>query len=235
MSELVKVDGNAQVFNNPEFGMVRTSGTAENPMFCLADLCRALDLTNPSMVTERLDPKGVTTTYTLTSGGYQKLLYVNEPNLYRCIFQSRKRDAIKFQDWVYEEVLPAIRKTGRYGAGSLSYDEIIYLAHQELQRRVERQGKKIAELQKQVNLKQRQKRIAEKSERMIEAEKWIDAKCKHSDTLVAFSVIWNLYIRDCEDKEIASVSDSAMGKLLTRMGYGKVRKAEGMYYNIGVE
>ena len=44
----------------------------------------------------------------------QNQLFVNEPNFYKCVFQSRKPDATKFQNWVYYEVLPAIRKTGKY-------------------------------------------------------------------------------------------------------------------------
>lgn len=51
---------------------------------------------------------------TPTNGGVQRMLYVTEGNLYRAIFQSRKPEADRFTDWVTEEVLPSIRKTGRY-------------------------------------------------------------------------------------------------------------------------
>ncbi|HFC3985278.1 TPA: Bro-N domain-containing protein [Neisseria gonorrhoeae] len=46
--------------------------------------------------------------------GNQELLFINEPNLYRVIFRSRKAEAVKFQDWIFEEVIPQIRKTGGY-------------------------------------------------------------------------------------------------------------------------
>lgn len=49
-----------------------------------------------------------------TSGGQQQMLFIDEPNLYRCIFQSRKEEAEQFQDWVCEEVLPAIRQSDGY-------------------------------------------------------------------------------------------------------------------------
>jgi prophage antirepressor-like protein len=49
-----------------------------------------------------------------TNGGIQKLKFINEPNLYRVIFRSNKKEALNFQNWVFAEVLPTIRKTGGY-------------------------------------------------------------------------------------------------------------------------
>lgn len=104
-----------QIFNNPQFGEIRVTVTENNePMFCLADVCKALDLKNPSDVKTRLSAKGVATADTLTAGGVQSMTYINEANLYKCIFQSRKPEAEKFQDWVCDEVLPSIRKHGAY-------------------------------------------------------------------------------------------------------------------------
>ncbi|EGP02427.1 hypothetical protein AAUPMG_12896, partial [Pasteurella multocida subsp. multocida str. Anand1_goat] len=51
---------------------------------------------------------------TLTAGGTQSMIYINEPNLYRLIIKSRKPEAEPFETWVFEEVLPQIRKTGKY-------------------------------------------------------------------------------------------------------------------------
>lgn len=104
-----------QIFKSPQFGEVRTCMSESNqPLFCLVDVCKALELGNPSQTKTRLMQKGVTTNDTLTKGGIQKMLYIDEPNLYRCIFQSRKAEAEAFQDWVTSEVLPAIRQTGGY-------------------------------------------------------------------------------------------------------------------------
>ncbi len=103
-----------QIFNNSEFGEIRIVTLNDRPMFCLSDICKALDLTQPSKVRERLNEKGVNTIPTLTTGGTQNLLYINEGNLYKTIFQSRKENAEKFTDWVTSEVLPAIRKHGAY-------------------------------------------------------------------------------------------------------------------------
>lgn len=103
-----------QIFSNSEFGEIRTITKDNEPMFCLADVCKALELTQPSKVKERLNSKGVNIIPTLTKGGEQKLLYINESNLYKTIFQSRKESAERFTDWVTSEVLPSIRKTGSY-------------------------------------------------------------------------------------------------------------------------
>lgn len=103
-----------QVFKNKEFGEIRTTTVNGEPMFCLTDVCRALELTNPAMVKTRLNEKGINTIYTLTKGGNQKLLYIDEANLYKTIFQSRKESAERFTDWVTSEVLPSIRKHGMY-------------------------------------------------------------------------------------------------------------------------
>jgi anti-repressor protein len=111
---------NLQVFNG-EFGSIRATKDERGEVwFALVDVCRALDIKNPRDAKTRLTEKGVVTTDTLTNGGIQKITFINEPNLYRLIFQSRKKEAIKFQDWVTEEVLPAIRKTGMYAT-----DEVI--------------------------------------------------------------------------------------------------------------
>ena len=104
-----------QIFENPEFGKVRIQmNTSNEPLFCLADVAKALDIKNARDLKTRLNEKGVVTTDTPTKGGIQQIIFINEANLYRCIFQSRRPDAEKFQDWVCEEVLPSIRKNGGY-------------------------------------------------------------------------------------------------------------------------
>ena len=83
-------------------------------MFCLNDVARALEISNPRDIQKRLNVKGVATIYTPTEGGTQPMTYINESNLYKCIFQSRKEEAERFQEWVTSEVLPTIRRTGGY-------------------------------------------------------------------------------------------------------------------------
>lgn len=108
-----------KIFNSEEFGKVRVTMIEDDPMFCLSDVCKALGLTQPSKVKERLNEKGVNTIPTLTAGGEQKLLYISESNLYKTIFQSRKQSAERFTEWVTSEVLPSIRKHGMYATDNV--------------------------------------------------------------------------------------------------------------------
>lgn len=103
-----------QIFNNSEFGEIRTITKDDEPMFCLADVCKALEISNVGNVKQRLSEKGIHTADTLTKGGMQKMIFISEANLYKTIFQSRKESAERFTDWVTGEVLPSIRKTGSY-------------------------------------------------------------------------------------------------------------------------
>lgn len=106
-------------FNNQP---VRTVQLNNQPYFNLKDVCEVLDIKNHKDVVSRLNPKGVDTTDTLTNGGMQKMTYINESNLYKTIFQSRKEEAEQFTEWVTSEVLPAIRKNGAYLTDEKAYD-----------------------------------------------------------------------------------------------------------------
>lgn len=143
-----------QIFSNSEFGEIRTITKDDEPMFCLADVCKALELTQPSKVKERLNPKGVNSIPTLTKGGEQKLLYINESNLYKIIFQSRKESAERFTEWVTSEVLPSIRKTGSYSKPLTTSEQIRLLAqgNTELTERVDKVEDKITSIEEETPL-----------------------------------------------------------------------------------
>lgn len=103
-----------QIFKNSEFGEIRTAGTAENPLFCLADVCNALGL-KQGHVRERLDDGVVSTEPIYDSLGRQQVAnFVNEDGLYDVILDSRKAEARRFRKWVTSEVLPSIRRHGAY-------------------------------------------------------------------------------------------------------------------------
>lgn len=106
-----------KLFNSSEFGEMRTccDPNTGDVWFCLADVCKALDITNPSKVAGDL-PDGLTISYPIfdSLGREQKATFVNESGLYRIIFKSRKEKALEFQDWVCSEVIPSIRKHGAY-------------------------------------------------------------------------------------------------------------------------
>ena len=94
-----------------------------NPWFVAADVCDALTIGNNRDAISRLDDdeKGVVTTDTL--GGPQELAVINESGLYSLILTSRKPEAKKLKKWVTSEVLPAIRKTGRYESKPMTHLE----------------------------------------------------------------------------------------------------------------
>ncbi len=98
--------------------LVRVIVLDSEPWFCLSDVCKILDVDRTSNLIKSLDKKGWVKNQILTEGGKQQLVFISEPNLYRVIFRSNKPEAKQFQDWVFNEVLPAIRKTGTYQADS---------------------------------------------------------------------------------------------------------------------
>lgn len=118
---------NIKIFENDKFGQIRTAGTSENPLFCLSDICRVLEL-QPGRVKQRLNQKGITLSNTPTQGGEQQMVFINEQNLYKVIMRSDKPQAEAFQDWVCGEVLPSIRKNGGYIATNEEDDAEMILA-----------------------------------------------------------------------------------------------------------
>ena len=102
-----------KIFENAQFGQVRTAGTSDEPLFCLVDIARALEYSNPAKAV--IDHcKGVTILETPTNGGIQKVKFGKESEVYRLIMKSNTEKAEAFQDWVCGEVLPSIRKSGGY-------------------------------------------------------------------------------------------------------------------------
>lgn len=103
-----------QVFENQDFGQVRTTIIDGEPWFVAADVCKALEIANNRDALTRLDDdeKGVALTDTL--GGVQNMATVNEPGLYTLVLGSRKPEAKAFRRWITHEVIPSIRKHGMY-------------------------------------------------------------------------------------------------------------------------
>ncbi|HEM3529027.1 TPA: phage antirepressor KilAC domain-containing protein [Streptococcus suis] len=138
-----------QIFKNEQFGEVRTADIKGEVYFNLNDCCKILELSNPRKTLERLNPKGVTTSDTLTNGGIQQANFINESNFYKLVFQSRKPEAEKFADWVTSEVLPSIRKHGMFATDELLDNPDFAIAT--LQKlKEEREAKRILQEQNEV-------------------------------------------------------------------------------------
>jgi anti-repressor protein len=102
-----------QIFNNEEFGQVRTIEIDGKPYFSAKDVAEALGYSNPRKAI--LDHcKGVTKRDTLTAGGQQAVNFIPEGDIYRLIVRSQLPSAERFESWVFDEVIPEIRKTGSY-------------------------------------------------------------------------------------------------------------------------
>ena len=111
-----------QIFDHEQFGKIRVIGDFENPLFCLADVCRVLELRVDAIVARLKkdpisngDPISVLSMHPVeTAGGVQQMYFVNEDGFYDVLFDSRKPIAKRFRKWVTRDVLPKIRKTGSY-------------------------------------------------------------------------------------------------------------------------
>jgi prophage antirepressor-like protein len=101
---------------------VRVAGTALEPLFAAKDVCDVLGLQNPTVAVEKLDEDEVTKFNLGSRSG--DTLFVTESGLYHLIFKSRKAAAKKFRRWVTQEVLPAVRKDGRYVVTTTAPDEL---------------------------------------------------------------------------------------------------------------
>ena len=111
------MENKMQVFSSQQFGNVRVVERDGEPWFVAADVCKALEIGNPSQVLVRLEDDEKMNTLISNEGnqrGNPNMTVVNESGLYALIFGSRKPEAKVFKRWVTHEVLPTIRKTGGY-------------------------------------------------------------------------------------------------------------------------
>lgn len=107
-----------KIFENAEFGQIRTAEINGKPYFCGSDVAKALGYSNARKAIGD-HCKGVTKRDTLTKGGKQEINFIPEGDIYRLITHSKLPSAEKFESWVFDEVLPSIRKHGMYAIDEL--------------------------------------------------------------------------------------------------------------------
>lgn len=141
-----------QIFNNEEFGEIRTAVINDEPMFCLIDICKALEIKNATDVAKRLDEDELTRLNLGSRAGETN--FITESGLYAVILRSDKPNAKKFRKWVTSEVLPSIRKTGSYGMPKTTGGQIQLLAqgYTELEQKVNDIKDDVSELKENVPL-----------------------------------------------------------------------------------
>lgn len=219
-----------RIFSSTEFGDIRTAGTPEEPMFCLGDVCKVLDLTVKG-VTQRLD-KGVISTYPLkTAGGTQEAYFVTEDGLYDVILDSRKPEAKAFRKWVTSEVLPSIRRTGGYlgATQSDSPEEIMAKALLLADRTMKDQKQRIRMLEGETEIQR------EKIERLEPKAQYTDEVLQSQSTYTFTEMAKALNLRsvrvfiDClVDKGVLFKKGGKMKMLTAKysgLGYTEVRTA----------
>lgn len=115
-----------KAFNNPDFGEVRTLEENGKVLFCASDVAVALGYAKPRNAIAT-HCKGALKRGILTVGGNQEMTFIPEGDVYRLIAKSKLPGAERFESWVFDEVLPSIRKTGGYIAGqeTLTADELM--------------------------------------------------------------------------------------------------------------
>lgn len=115
-----------QIFENPAFGQVRTVEENGKVLFCGSDIAKALGYKRPNeAITAHC--KGTVKRRTPTNGGEQEMLFISEGDIYRLATKSELPGADQFERWIFDDVIPSIRKTGGYIAGQneLSPEELM--------------------------------------------------------------------------------------------------------------
>lgn len=146
---------NIQVFNNSEFGTVRTVEVNREPFFVGKDVADILGYQNGSRDINRHVDEEDRHKIMLFDGNQDKeTIVINESGLYSLVLSSKLPTAKKFKRWVTSEVLPAIRKTGGYIGGAENMTEAEIMARAVLigQRTIEEQKRKIDNLQNEIDV-----------------------------------------------------------------------------------
>lgn len=188
-----------QIFQNQEFGEVRSLVINNEPWFVGKDVATVLGYTNPrDALSKHVDDedKGVAKCDTL--GGKQNLSVVNESGLYSLIFGSKLPSAKKFKHWVTSEVLPTLRKTGSYAKAPTDPRELLKLtieAHEQTAQRVDVLEEKVSSLEKSTTIDSSQQNTLERIAKatVIRTLGGIDSRAYQLMNRKIFSNIWRDY------------------------------------------
>ena len=178
------MEPNIQIFENAQFGQIRTAGTSENPLFCLTDLCKAVGIANARNVRSRLDNDDVHLMDTVDSiGKRQEINFVTESGMYDVILRSDSKKAKPFRKWVTSEVLPSIRKSGGYIANNENDTPEIIMARALLVAKdtIDRQTHRADEAERKAVLLQAQTEAQAK--RINDQEEMLESRAKENKRL----------------------------------------------------
>ena len=223
---------NVTTFNSAQFGNLRTHLSESSKVwFCLSDVAKSLGIEQVSRLKSRLKADGVTTIkgvslttnqHGTTTKQVVDLNFIDEPNLYRCIFQSRKEEAEQFQNWVFEEVLPSIRKTGGYIA-TIQEDTpelIMARALQVAQATIEKHNARISQLETE---------NAEKSKAIEQAEEQV---VQLSDTVASMKPKVDYCDIILQSKETVATTQIAQDYGMTAKAFNVLLRNFGIQHKI---
>lgn len=143
LNKEVKAMNELKIFENEQFGEVRTLKRTDQVLFVAKDVCEALDIQNTTQAVNRLDEDERAM---FNIGRQGSTNFVNEYGLYNLVLGSRKPEAKKFKRWITHEVIPEIRKTGQYISKPNSVEDLIIMQAEsvkELKQKVDHQAEQI--------------------------------------------------------------------------------------------
>ena len=190
-----------QIFNNEEFGNVRSFMIDNEPWFVGKDVAEALGYKNVRDSLARhidSDDKRDGVVIHDSMGREQKPIIINESGLYSLILSSKLESAKKFKHWVTSEVLPTLRKTGSYAKVPTDPRELLMLtikAHEQTAQRVDVLEEKVSDLEKSTTIDSSQQYTLERIAKttVISALGGIDSRAYQLMSRKIFSNIWRDY------------------------------------------
>ena len=190
-----------QIFNNEEFGNVRSLMIDNEPWFVGKDVAEALGYKNVRDSLARhidSDDKRDGVVIHDSMGREQKPIIINESGLYSLILSSKLESAKKFKHWVTSEVLPTLRKTGSYAKVPTDPRELLMLtikAHEQTAQRVDVLEEKVSDLEKSTTIDSSQQYTLERIAKttVISALGGIDSRAYQLMSRKIFSNIWRDY------------------------------------------
>ena len=190
-----------QIFNNEEFGNVRSFMIDNEPWFVGKDVAEALGYKNVRDSLARhidSDDKRDGVVIHDSMGREQKPIIINESGLYSLILSSKLESAKKFKHWVTSEVLPTLRKTGSYAKVPTDPRELLMLtikAHEQTAQRVDVLEEKVSSLEKSTTIDSSQQQILEKIAKatVIRTLGGFDSRAYQLMSRKIFSNIWRDY------------------------------------------
>lgn len=188
-----------QIFNNEEFGNVRSLMIDNEPWFVGKDVATDLGYQNGSRdINRHVDEEDRRKVMVFDGKQNKETIVINESGLYALVFGSKLPSAKKFKHWVTSEVLPTLRKTGSYAKVPTDPRELLMLtikAHEQTAQRVDVLEEKVSDLEKSTTIDSSQQYTLERIAKttVISALGGIDSRAYQLMSRKIFSNIWRDY------------------------------------------